>query len=253
DVCPYFSNFSVEYRAPRQWAAQCHNLRRDSVALLGITPFKGSDLRNLSDQVGLRVTPSAKIGPPTKVRGSYTDRPVAREVIDDCLRVAGSAPSGANMQPWHFVVVSDLEVKRKIRDAAEEEERLFYHGRAPQEWLDALAPLGTDENKPYLEAAPFLIVVFAQTYGLAPNGHKIKNYYVSESVGIATGMLISALHVPGLVARTHPPSQMGFSNRMLERPAREKPFLIFVVGLPAEDACVPDISKKTLKQIVTSF
>ena len=183
----------------------------------------------------------------------FSDRPVAREVIDDCLHVAGSAPSGANMQPWHFVVVSDPEVKRKIRDAAEEEERLFYHGRAPQEWLDALAPLGTDENKPYLEAAPFLIVVFAQTYGLAPNGHKVKNYYVSESVGIATGMLISALHVAGLVALTHTPSPMGFLNRILERPAREKPFLILVVGLPAEDACVPDISKKTLEQIVTSF
>jgi nitroreductase len=183
----------------------------------------------------------------------FSDRPVAREVIDDCLRVAGSAPSGANMQPWHFVVVSDAEVKHKIRGAAEEEERLFYHGRAPQEWLDALAPLGTDENKPYLEAAPFLIVVFAQTYGLAPNGHKVKNYYVYESVGIATGMLISALHLAGLVALTHTPSPMGFLNRILERPAREKPFLILVVGHPAEDACVPDISKKTLQQIVTSF
>jgi nitroreductase len=183
----------------------------------------------------------------------FSDRPVAREVIDDCLRVAGSAPSGANMQPWHFVVVSDPEVKRKIRGAAEEEERLFYHGRAPQEWLDALAPLGTDENKPYLEAAPFLIVVFAQTYGLAPNGHKVKNYYVSESVGIATGMLISALHMAGLVALTHTPSPMGFLNRILERPAREKPFLILVVGHPNEDAFVPDISKKTLQQIVTSF
>jgi nitroreductase len=137
------------------------------------------------------------------------------------------------MQPWHFVVVSDPEVKRKIRDAAEEEERLFYHGRAPQEWLDALAPLGTDENKPYLEAAPFLIVVFAQTYGLAPDGRKVKNYYVSESVGIATGMLISALHMAGLVALTHTPSPMGFLNRILERPSREKPFLILVVGHPA--------------------
>jgi nitroreductase len=183
----------------------------------------------------------------------FSDRPVPRAIIDDCLRVAGSAPSGANMQPWHFVVVSDPEVKHKIRAAAEQEERLFYHGRAPKEWLDALAPLGTDENKPYLEVAPYLIVVFAQTYGFGPDGRKIKNYYVSESVGIATGMLISAVHMAGLFALTHTPSPMGFLNRILERPAQEKPFLILVVGHPAQDACVPDISKKSLRHIVTTF
>lgn len=181
----------------------------------------------------------------------FSSRAVAREVIEDCLRVARSAPSGANMQPWHFVVVRDPELKRKIRTAAEEEEHRFYHGRAPKEWLDALAPLGTDENKPYLETAPYLIVIFAQTYGIAPDGRKVKNYYVSESVGIATGMLISAIHWAGLVALTHTPSPMGFLNQILGRPVHEKPFLILVVGYPAQDASVPDIAKKSPEESVS--
>jgi len=181
----------------------------------------------------------------------FSTHPVPREVIDDCLRTAGSAPSGANMQPWHFVVVCDPELKRKIRVAAEEEEHAFYNGRAPKEWLEALAPLGTDEHKPYLEAAPYLIVVFAQTHSLDANGDKVKNYYVMESVGIATGMLISAVHLAGLVSLTHTPSPMRFLNRILGRPAEEKPFLILVVGHPAEDARVPDISKKSLEEIAT--
>jgi nitroreductase len=155
------------------------------------------------------------------------------------------------MQPWHFVVITDAEIKRKIRAAAEDEEHRFYHERAPQEWLNALAPLGTDENKPYLETAPYLIAIFAQTYGLMPDGRKVKNYYVSESVGIATGMLISAIHMAGLVSLTHTPSPMGFLNQILERPVSEKPFLILVVGYPAPDACVPDISKRTLQESVT--
>jgi nitroreductase len=155
------------------------------------------------------------------------------------------------MQPWHFVVVSDADLKRKIRAAAEKEEHRFYHGRAPQEWLDALAPLGTDEKKPYLEMAPFLIVIFSQTYKLMPDGGKVKNYYVTESVGIATGMLISAIHMAGLVGLTHTPSPMGFLNQMLGRPAHEKPFLILVVGYPAEDACMPVISKKSAEESVT--
>jgi len=181
----------------------------------------------------------------------FSSTPVPREVIEDCLRTAGSAPSGANMQPWHFVVVSDAEVKRKIRVAAEEEERIFYQERAPKEWLDALAPLGTDEHKPYLETAPYLIVVFAQTHSLTGEGHKVKNYYVMESVGIATGMLISAVHLAGLVSLTHTPSPMRFLNRILDRPAQEKPFLILVLGYPAEDARVPDISKKPFEEIAT--
>jgi nitroreductase len=181
----------------------------------------------------------------------FSSRPVAREVIEDCLLVAGSAPSGANMQPWHFVVVSDPAIKRQIREAAEREEHEFYHGRAAQEWLDALAPLGTDEHKPYLETAPYLIVVFAESYGLLPDGRKVKNYYVTESVGIATGMLITAAHHAGLVSLTHTPSPMGFLNEALGRPRHEKPFLILVVGYPAEDAVVPQISKKRLEEIVT--
>jgi iodotyrosine deiodinase len=181
----------------------------------------------------------------------FSSRPIPREVIEDCLSAARSAPSGANRQPWHFVVVTDGELKRKIRAAAEEEERRFYHGGAPQEWLDALAPLGTDENKPYLETAPYLIVVFAQPYGLTADGHKMKHYYVSESVGIAVGMLISAVHTAGMVALTHTPSPMGFLNRVLGRPAHEKAFLILVAGYPGKDACVPDIAKKSAEETVT--
>jgi len=181
----------------------------------------------------------------------FSAREVPQGVIQDCLRVAMNAPSGANMEPWHFVVVNNPEVKRQIRVAAEEEERLFYGGRAPREWLDALAPLGTDQNKPYLETAPCLIVIFSQTYGVLPDGRKVKNYYVSESVGIATGMLVSAVHIAGLVALTHTPSPMGFLNQILKRPPNEKPFLVLVVGYPAHDACVPDISKKSMQESVT--
>jgi nitroreductase len=181
----------------------------------------------------------------------FSDRPVARTVIDQCLLTAGGAPSGANLQPWHFVVVSDPQVKRRIREAAEQEEREFYAHRAPQEWLDALAPLGTDANKPFLETAPYLIAIFAQSYGVLPDGRKVKNYYVQESVGIATGLLIAALHVAGLASLTHTPSPMGFLNTVLNRPANEKPFLLLVTGHPADDAIVPDITKKPLEEIAT--
>ena len=179
----------------------------------------------------------------------FSSRPVPREVIEDCLLAAASAPSGANLQPWHFVVVQDPAVKRQIREAAEQEEYEFNHGRASQEWLDALAPLGTDEKKPFLEVAPYLLVVFAQSYGLLPDGRKVKNYYVSESVGIATGVLISALHQAGLVSLTHTPSPMRFLNQILDRPDNERPFLVLVVGYPAEDAVVPEINKKALQEI----
>jgi nitroreductase len=181
----------------------------------------------------------------------YSDRPVPRDVIEDCLRAAGTAPSGANMQPWHFVVVSDAAIKQKIRIEAEKEEYDFYHHRAPREWLDALAPLGTDEHKPFLETAPYLIVIFAQSYGLLPDGRKVKHYYAQESVGIATGILITAIHHAGLVSLTHTPSPMGFLNDLLGRPAYERPFLILVVGYPAEDATVPLIAKKPLEEIAT--
>jgi nitroreductase len=181
----------------------------------------------------------------------FSDRPVPREVIEHCLLAAGTAPNGANLQPWHFVAVSNPEVKRKIRLAAEEEEREFYSGRAPQEWLDALAPLGTDENKPFLERAPYLIAIFAQRYGLTPDGGQVKHYYATESVGIATGMLITAVHNAGLVSLTHTPSPMNFLNTLLKRPPNERPFLLLVVGYPAEGAEVPEISKKPLKEIAT--
>jgi nitroreductase len=181
----------------------------------------------------------------------FSDRPVPARIIEECLLAAGTAPSGANLQPWHFVVVSDPEVKRKIRLAAEEEEREFYSGRAPQEWLDALAPLGTDERKPFLEVAPHIIAIFSQRYGLLADGRKVKHYYTAESVGIATGVLITAIHNAGLVSLTHTPSPMSFLNEILERPENERPFLLLVVGYPAEGAVVPEIGKKKLDEIAT--
>ncbi|MEN8005815.1 MAG: nitroreductase family protein [Candidatus Krumholzibacteriota bacterium] len=174
----------------------------------------------------------------------YSDRPVPREIIEACVTAAGQAPSGANMQPWHFEIVGDPEIKRKIREAAEEEERSFYDGRASEEWLEALAPLGTDAAKPFLETAPWLIVIFEQRYGVGPDGEKIRYYYTKESVGLATGFLIAALHNAGLASLTHTPSPMGFLNRILERPGSEKPFLLLVTGFPSPDATVPDITRK---------
>ena len=182
---------------------------------------------------------------------AFSGRPVPREVIEDCLRTAATAPSGANQQPWHFVAVADPEVKRQIRLAAEAEEREFYGGRAPEEWLDALAPLGTDADKPFLETAPYLIVIFARSHGLDEQGRKIKHYYVAESVGIATGMLITALHHAGLATLTHTPSPMGFLATLLNRPANERAYLILVTGYPAEDAQVPAIAKKPFAEITT--
>ena len=181
----------------------------------------------------------------------FSNRSVDLEVINECLKAAGTAPNGANLQPWHFVVVSDPKIKTKIREAAEEEEREFYAGRAPQEWLDALAPLGTDSSKPFLESAPFLIGIFSKAYDLDPKGTKVKNYYATESVGIATGFLIAALHHAGLATLTHTPSPMKFLNRVLGRPSNERPFLLLVVGYPAEEAKVPAISKKPLSEIVS--
>jgi len=181
----------------------------------------------------------------------FSDRPVPREIIENCLRLAGTAPNGANLQPWHFVVVSDLAIKKRIREAAEEEERDFYERRAPQEWLDALAPLGTDASKPFLETAPYLIAIMAQSYALLEDGRKVKNYYVQESVGIATGMLITAIHHAGLASLTHTPSPMSFLNEILDRPQNERPFLLLVVGYPADDATVPVITKKPLNEIAT--
>ncbi len=181
----------------------------------------------------------------------FSDRPVPLVVIQQCLRSAGAAPSGANLQPWQFVVITDPEVKRRLREAAEAEERAFYASRAPQAWLDVLAPLGTDANKPFLETAPVLIAIFAQAYGMAPDGGRVKHYYVQESVGIATGFLLAALHHAGLAALTHTPSPMGFLNEILDRPEEERPYLLLVVGYPAEGARVPNIRRKPLDEYVT--
>ncbi|MDC0160845.1 nitroreductase family protein [Gemmatimonadales bacterium] len=180
----------------------------------------------------------------------FADRAVPRDVIEDCLLAAGTAPNGANRQPWRFVVVGDPEIKAKIRSEAEVEELAFYKGgKAPEEWLEALEHLGTDEHKPFLEQAPWLIVIFAESYERTEDGSKAKNYYVSESVGIATGMLITALHHAGLVTLTHTPSPMKFLNGLLDRPDNERPFLILVVGYPEKDAMVPDITKKPIEDI----
>jgi len=183
----------------------------------------------------------------------FSDRAVPRALIEDCLGAAATAPSGANMQPWHFVAVSAPVVKKRIRAAAEAEEKAFYEHRASPEWLEALAPLGTDEHKQFLEIAPWLIAVFSQKYGKLPDGRKVKHYYPTESVGLATGMLITALHHAGLATLTHTPSPMKFLNGILRRPANERPFLLLVAGYPAPDAEVPDITRKPLADVVDFF
>lgn len=181
----------------------------------------------------------------------FSKQAVPRAVIEQCLLAAGTAPSGANHQPWHFAVVTDAEKKKKIRLEAEIEEREFYERRAPQEWKDALAPLGTDSNKPFLEDAPYLIAIFGQKNTLMDDGSKVKNYYVPESVSIATGFLIAALHHAGLATLTHTPSPMGFLNELCERPDNEKPYILLVVGYPAEHCMVPNIKKKPLNEIAS--
>jgi iodotyrosine deiodinase len=179
----------------------------------------------------------------------FSDRPVPFEVIEHCIRAAGTAPSGANLQPWHFVAVSDPALKHEIRVAAEKEEKEFYEHRAPKAWLEALAPLATDSNKPFLETAPWLIAVFAQPFRILEDGTRSPTYYAIESVGIATGILVTAVHSCGLVSLTHTPSPMGFLNRILGRPSYEKPFVLLVVGHPAENALVPDIRRKPIDAI----
>ncbi len=185
----------------------------------------------------------------------FDERRVPREIIEDCVRTAGSAPSGANHQPWHFVAVADQEKKHLIRSAAEEEEKRFYDGAAGEEWLRALEPIGTGAEKPHLEIAPWLIVVFAQRFGQLIDGTKFKNYYVPESVGIATGFLLAALHHAGLSTLTHTPNPMRFLNKLLNRPYSEKPSMIVAVGHPSEDATVPAAAKqkKPLEEILTVY
>ncbi|WP_052245390.1 nitroreductase family protein [Halocynthiibacter namhaensis] len=173
----------------------------------------------------------------------YSDRPVDEAVIAECIRAAGTAPSGANHQPWHFVAISDPDMKARIREVAEEEEKAFYAGGAGDEWLKALEPVGTDESKPHLTKAPWLIVIFAQRWGMTRDGHRYKNYYVPESTGIASGFLLAALHHAGLTSLTHTPNPMKFLNEMCGRPASEKALMIVAVGHPSEDATVPAVAK----------
>ena len=181
----------------------------------------------------------------------FSSRAVPRSIIEEAIRTAGSAPSGANQQPWHFVAVSaaDAALRHALREKAEEEEREFYSRRAPSAWLDALAPLGTDPHKPFLEVAPWLIAIFVQPHGVTAAGQVVKHYYATESVGIATGLLIAALHLAGVATLTHTPSPMGFLNSLLGRPPHERPFLLLVAGYPADNARVPAIQRKALPDI----
>ena len=181
----------------------------------------------------------------------FSTESIPRPLINACLQAAVSAPSGANHQPWHFVVISDATTKHRVPLGAEEEERSFYRHRAPDDWLEALAPLGTDEHKPFLEEAPYLIAVFAQLFDRTSDGQSVKHYYVHESVGIAVGMLITALHHTGLATLTHTPSPMRFLNEILNRPPNERPYLILATGHPAADVQVPDIERKPFDRVVT--
>jgi iodotyrosine deiodinase len=183
----------------------------------------------------------------------FSDRPVPRDIIETCLKAAGTAPNGANHQPWHFCVIGDAQVKRRIRAAAEAEEKEFYAGKAGEEWLKALAPLGTDADKPFLETAPWLIAVFGARKSVSADGVLRKNYYVPESVNIAVGFLIAALHQAGLATLTHTPAPMGFLNEICGRPDEEKPYILMVVGYPAGNATIPAhaMEKKPLKEIAS--
>lgn len=180
----------------------------------------------------------------------FSDRPVPRALIEHAVRTAGTAPSGAHRQPWRFVAVDDPEIKRQIREAAEEEEHKSYTERMSDEWLEALAPLGTDWRKPFLETAPWIVVCFAERYGVDAEGRKRKNYYVQESCGIACGFFIAALHQMGLATLTHTPSPMRFLNEILQRPENEQPYILFPVGYPAPDATVPELARKPLEEIL---
>ena len=183
----------------------------------------------------------------------FDPRPVPKKVMENIILTAGTAPSGAHKQPWTFCLISDAEIKRKIRAAAEEEEKISYSQRMPEEWKNDLKPLGTDWRKPFLEEAPYLIVVFKQSYGLDESGNKSQHYYVSESVGIACGFLIAAIHQAGLVTVTHTPSPMNFLSKILARPENEKPFLLLPVGYPKSETYVPDIQRKDLEKICVEY
>ena len=221
---------------------------KPSRAPLPQVPYRARRL-TLSESQGRAAAFYEQIDARRSVR-DYSSDPVPRELIETAIRAASTAPSGAHRQPWQFVAISDPALKSKIRQAAEEEERISYlEGRMPDEWLDAVAPLGTDWRKPHLEDAPWLVVVFAELFGVRGDGSKRKNYYVKESVGIACGLFIAALHDMGLATLTHTPSPMKFLGELLERPPQEKAFILFPVGYPADDATVPDLGRKTLEEV----
>ncbi len=203
--------------------------------------FEGEALLNASEQLRTEILQRRSCR-------DFSDRDVPEVVVKNLLQIAASAPSGANKQPWHFVAVRNPEIKARIREAAEAEEKLFYEERAPKEWLEDLAPLGTDWQKPFLTTAPWLIVVFKEIYGQDENGSKNKHYYVNESVGIASGFLITAIHQLGLATLTHTPSPMNFLSEILERPPHQKPFLLLPLGYPADDARVPELRKKNFEE-----
>ena len=216
------------------------------VALTGYDRVDESEMRTRIEDFRKRLSTRRSIR-------MFSPDPVPKDIIETAIRAAGSAPSGANHQPWHFVAISDQQTKTKIREAAEKEEREFYSGRASQEWLDALEPLGTDHHKPFLEIAPWLIAVFAQRYNESDSDGPKKNYYVTESVGLATGMLITALHTAGLGTLTHTPAPMEFLTQICDRPKTEKPFVLLVVGYPDQQCQVPvhALIKKDLSEIST--
>ncbi|MFN3192197.1 MAG: nitroreductase family protein [Aureliella sp.] len=216
-----------------------------------VEPLRGFEVPVEPSEMAARAANFLAVARRRRSIREFSDRGVHQSVIEDCLRAAGSAPSGANQQPWHFVAVGSQSTKEKIRAAAEVEEHEFYHQRAPGEWLDALAPIGTDEFKPFLSIAPWLIAIFARTHGVDSHGERTKHYYVNESVGIASGLLIGALNHCGLGTLTHTPSPMKFLNEILGRPNNERPFLLLVVGYPHPDCSVPKLEKKSLKDIAT--
>jgi iodotyrosine deiodinase len=183
----------------------------------------------------------------------FSDKPIPKVVIERLVLAASTAPSGANKQPWTFCVISDPSLKKQIREAAEAEEYKSYHGRMSEEWLQDLAPIGTDWQKPFLEIAPYLIIVFKRAYEVEDNNHKHQNYYVNESVGLACGFLLAAIHELGLVALTHTPSPMDFLTKILQRPINERPFLLIPIGYPAKDAMVPDIQRKKAEEVIVWY
>ena len=183
----------------------------------------------------------------------FSDKNFPKSIIENCIKTAGTSPSGANMQPWHFAISTKNEVRTILRREAEKEEKSFYETKAPEEWLRALEPLGTDANKPFLEIAPYIIGIFAKSYGVLDDGSKVKHYYAKESVGIATGILITALHLVGLSTLTHTPNPMAFMNKIFKRPKNEKPFLLLAVGFAKKDALIPDINKLPLEDISSTI